>query len=51
MNVPVELLQKKGRITLSAELPQDLFGRIKTAIRRSRTMTKALLDEIGLSNS
>ena len=45
-----EFLQflSSGRITLKAELPSDLFERIKTAIKSSKTMTKTILDEIGL---
>lgn len=37
-----------GKITLRAELPAPLFERIKSAIRNSKTMTKPLLEEIGL---
>ena len=35
-------------MTLKNELPNDLFERIKSAIRNSKTMTKAILDEIGI---
>ena len=43
----LELLSK-GQISLKAELPDDLFMRIKKAIRESKTMTPNLIKDIGL---
>lgn len=40
-------LLSNGSIKLKAELPPDLFERIKNAIRSSKTMTKTILNEIG----
>lgn len=37
-----------GRILLKAELPMPLFERIKAAICSSKTMTKVMLEEMGL---
>ncbi len=37
-----------GKVTLKAELPAELFNRIKDAIRNSKTMTADMLEEIGL---
>ncbi|MBQ6567368.1 MAG: hypothetical protein IJR93_08025 [Treponema sp.] len=37
-----------GKITLRAELPEELFTRIKNALRNSRTLTQSNLLEIGL---
>ena len=41
-------LLSSGKIKLKVELPETLFERIKNAIKNSKTMTKSILDEIGL---